>query len=57
MLYTRHDIDNRAGNIANSIILQLEGPPYLSPSNRADKQVYTNLSLCILYHNKYPLVY
>jgi len=43
MLYTRHDIPNRADIIANTITSQLEGPPYLSPSNRADKQVLANL--------------
>ena len=46
MLYTRHDIATRMNAIAQCIAVQLDGPPHLSASRKADRQVAD--SFCML---------
>ena len=53
MLYARHDIPTRANAIAQCVATQLDGPPHLSPSRKADRQVSSS-SFCLCFFEYTP---
>ena len=48
MLYKRHDISTRMDAITQCIAVQLDGPPHLCPSRKADRQVADSFCMLLL---------